>query len=180
MSDYEDYGEEGYGEDDYDREYSGEDEDEKGYREYDDDNIVEFSFKDIGADARVGGPMDEDLDLPMGTQDVFDIRTKAKIEPDVLFKLEVANILKRDDLGLTADNKSTIKKNIKKMNMIKYKNPLTYVFGFYIATDMRSNNYIDNRMKEKIKYVKQNIQTEEDISMQNVIKYARWWRNILV
>ncbi len=173
MSDYDDHdndsnaSNEGYGSDEY----------EDGGREYkfeEKDNIVnDVAFKDFD---RVGGF--EDQNMPFGTQAPYDVRGAMKVPPDVAFKIEVDSLLKHNDLHLSASNKSDILKNIKNLHLIKYKNPSAYVYGYYVSMDM--SGVVSRVLASKLEHLRKKMTQNSELSMFEVIKYARWWKSIQI
>jgi hypothetical protein len=184
MSDEEyDYGDDGGYDDEYgdDGDEYEEKEDDYGddYEYKEDEQEFGFSYRDIGAEGRVGGVIDEDDDLPIGTM-TDDIRFRVQLDPDVLFKLELRKILQNErNLFLSSNDKKKIKKSVSKIPMIQYKNPLTYVLGYYIFADMRDDNKINVSLKTKFKNLDTYIKANESITLFEIMKYARYWKLIL-
>jgi hypothetical protein len=179
MSDYDDYGY-GYG-DDYDRDgddygYGDDydrDGDDYGYGDdydYYDEKQMTFSYRDIGEEGRIGGIVDEDLDLPMGGH-YGDLRFKINLDPKIVFINEVQRILRNEvHLNLSDEDQSIIKKSISKIPLIEYKNPLMYVLGYYFQMDISDKKYTDKKIKKIQKEY-----TNQYITMFEILKYAKFW-----
>lgn len=179
--DYGDYGDEGegddYGDDDFGDDY-----------EYREEKEMDFSYRDIGAEGRVGGPIDEDLDLHIGTviqggalgkfQQQF---AQQHLSPYEFFAISVQKFLREENLNFSDNDKSIIKRTISKLPFIKYKNPTTFILGYYIQSDislgaMKTNKYLGMKFKRMNDY----IQTDPSITMFEIMKYARYWKMILL
>lgn len=187
---YGDYGEDDYGDDgDYGDEY-GDYGDE--YGDYGDgyeqkEQIVDFSYKQL---EQIGLPVDEDLDLPMGTQIMEkgylrDIHQKMEIihmDPRDRFKIEIQKILKDEHWDLDPDDKKIIKKTISKLTFIQFKNPLTYVLGYILnqilPKQVPENKILSAGLESTIKYIKKYTDEESSVSMFEVLKYARYWQTL--
>ena len=189
MSD-EEYDEYGYGDGtdgERDDDYGDDDYGEDDYKYYEQPEIVDFAYRDIGSEGRIGGPIDEDLGLPMGTiiqggnlgkfQQQFAMQN---ITPEENFAMSLQKILREEDLQFTDDEQRILKQTMKKLPFIRYKNPLTYVLGYYIQLEMSPNMKVSRYLTTKIKKVEQYVKNEDSITMFEVMKYARYWQMILL
>lgn len=151
--------------------YGYDDEDEK-------DNIVDFSYRDIGPESRIGGYVDDDIEQSLGTGAVqIDIQYRTDIDPQEQFTMDVQRILREEThLRLQRDEQSIIKRAIRKIPFIKYKNPLMYVLGYYVSIELQSGG---SMLKKKLKLVEPYIRTHNEITMFEILKYARYWNLVL-
>jgi hypothetical protein len=147
------------------------------------DDIVDYAaYRDIGEFGRLGGQVDEDLDMALGSaidgaQQRYDLII---MPPEEKFKIEIVSLLKNEiELKLSEMDKKVIKTTIKKLPFIEYKNPLLYILGYYIYLDMRLDSSISNVLKNKFKIVQRYIQENPNITMFEIIKYARYWKFVL-
>jgi hypothetical protein len=167
--------------DEYDenQEYDyGEDvEDDEEMFAHREDNIVDFSFRQLEqVQAR-----DEDLDMPLGTTvdkgalaDIMRRHELMNLDPETKFKLDVQDILNKEVFYFTETDKSVIKRTISQLPFIKYKNPLLYILGYYIYSDNLKK--LPASKKRKIDtYINDN-----SFSIAEVVKYARYWNLILL
>lgn len=187
MSDYDDYEEDGY---DYG---DGSERDEEDYPDEPDDDyeyaeenpIVDFAYRDIGSEGRIGAPVDEDLGLPMGTTiaggGMVRRHEMMYMDPMVQFSMDVARILNTEQsLNFTDSDKSTIKRAIKKVPLVRYKNPMMFVLGYYIQLDMREDNRASAYLSAKLKRIPRITGNDDRISLFEVLKYARYWKLVLL
>jgi hypothetical protein len=170
MSDYEDYGDGddfGYGDENenkYDDEYEN---DDFGY------GRDEEEFKGSYRDSERAGQVFDENDALRTSIDKGNLGNQQRryemmhMEPIQDFRNKVRQILiEEEELFLNRDDKETIKKGIDKLPFIKYKNPLTYVLGYYMQQE--TSNIRLNKIK---KYTSEN----ENITMSEIIKYSRYW-----
>lgn len=166
--------------DEYDenQEYDyGEDEDDEESERYGrEDNIVDFSFRQLEqVQAR-----DEDLDMPLGSTidrgplaDIMRRHEIMNLDPETKFKLDVNDILNKEVFYFSETDKSVIKRTISKVPFIKYKNPLLYILGYYIYSD-NLKKIPASKLRKINTYINDN-----SFSIAEVIKYARYWNLII-
>lgn len=172
------YIDEEYGEDDYGLNDYGAGEDEEKYEdEYQEDykqdeqQIATFGFKDL---LRIGAQDDEFLELPLGT-DIEQI----KIDPDLKFKLEVRNLLQTNKFQFSERDKGTIKKAVKLLPFIQYKNAFLFIIGYFCF--IKVLNEIDHRIRnQQIDLLKRVVESEKNYAFPDVIRYARYWKYVLM
>lgn len=170
--------------DDEEYDYYRDDEDEKEYDYRDDEDrgdynedlyerveqqIAENVFRDF---ERIGHIIDENLEIPVGTE-------TTKLDPDLKFKLDIRRILGEVDLGFSEQDKSIIKKKIRELPFIQYKNAWLYVLGYYYYMEI-SKEQRELVLKNKIKRVEEYIKREGYFTIYEVVKYGRYWENILI
>jgi hypothetical protein len=144
-----------------------EEEEEKG------DNIASFgAYRDMGAEGRMGGVMDEDLELnimdnPFATNNI-------KLDPKTKFTLQFLDVIKEYEgvFRFTETDLKTMKQTIHTLSFIHLKNALAFVFGYYLFKSTFS--------AVNVNVVKKYIQPGNTVvGMTQVIKYARFWENML-
>lgn len=79
----------------------------------------------------------------------------------------------RDELELRDDAMIDMLDGILSISRIQYKNPVCYLFGYYIVTEYRDEYHID---KNKLKKVNELIKNQE-IETTDIIRYCRLWIN---
>ena len=155
-----------YDEDYKDQEFEGEGDIGEEYNE-------EYAFQDPerNVSERVSG-----RDFFEGNQTLADIARKnfklyATDEERFTAALEIYTRKFKDDFQMTEDDEKQLFNNVSSINKIKYKNPVCYLFGYFMLG--RDNN-IELRRMDKIRNL---LNSVEDIRLEDVIRYARYWIN---
>ena len=153
--------------DDYNEEYQNE---EYNAEEYENE---EYTFRDPerNVSERVAG-----RDFFEGNQTLADIAKRnfklfSTDEERFTAALEIYIRKFKDDFKMTEDDENQLLKNIATINKIKYKNPVCYLFGYFMLG--RDNN-IELRRLDKVRGL---LNSVEDIRLEDVIRYARYWIN---
>lgn len=183
MSDYEEDSYNGYGDDmeEEDRFDASDDEGEFDYGDEEDDNIVDFSFRQIDQvgiaeneeeriDARLSSQVEGSGRLAQIQQRRFDINQT----PEEEFRVMVSEILTKQQLRLNLEpvDTTTIKRFISELKLHKFKNPLAYILGyiaytFHTSTSGRIDQ--DRRITSML---------SDQVDMNMVIRYSRLWEKL--
>ena len=172
MSDYE---EEEYGYDEYG---SGDEYEDGGYRDYE-EQMAEFTFKDT---ARVGAGRKASIcdNLTTVTEGKFGQQQRRYemmyASSESRFITEFCRFLNSNPQLYFEDDeyRQMLESTIKKLPLIKYKNPKTYVLGYYLQIQM--NPHIPSRALDTVS----NFVGEDNVTMLEILKYARYWNLILL
>lgn len=139
-------------------------EDESMYipQEYD----IQTVYRDI---ERAGMVQDEELEIPIGDD--------VKMDPDLKFKLELQSILNENRLGLNKGDISNIKKIVKHLPFIQYKNPLLLVLGYYFF--MYISGKPEEHKKKELRVIDDYVKMERLFTRIEIIRYGRYWQSQL-
>ncbi len=74
-----------------------------------------------------------------------------------------------EELNLSNQDKDIIESEIYRLPMIRYKNPVTFILGYYVRLRF---NPID---KSTMKVISPYIDPQRNITLQEIVKYARYW-----
>ncbi len=145
------------------------DEEEEEVPAFDDFPFVsqEYDIQGVYRDLeRAGMVQDEDLEIPIG-EDV-------KMDPDLKFKLDIQSILEENALGLSKADMSNIKKVVKHLPFIQYKNALLLVLGYYFFMNISGRS--EDRKERELRIVDEYIRKERSFTRFEIIRYARYWQ----
>jgi hypothetical protein len=145
-------------------------EDEFNFDEKDDDFVAEFAARErVGS----GKPtfIDIQIDIKKGKKGRLSL--KNELTPDQLFLFDLQkNYYKyEDDIELTIDDIELIKNIVLKMPHIEYKNPIAFLFGYYLLNKNKKSDEIIN--KELITRIKSILKGISGIELEDLIRYAR-------
>lgn len=159
IDDDDDYGVNDYGDEDNKEEF----EEMKG--EY----IADFVFKDL---LRLGA-QDDDF-IPLGAD-----LEQVGLDPDLKFKLEVRELLQKDIFSFSEKDKSMIKKGVRFLPFIQYKNSFLYVIGYYCYRKVLLEQDKTFQIRN-IEYIQTLLKNEKIYTYIDTIRYARYWQYILM
>lgn len=148
--------------------------DEEGYEQEEKDNIAEFgAYRDLGPEGRLGGAYDEDLNLhiPLDKEGNVD---RTRIDDRTKFALDLLDVLKEYNetfLHLGGQQIKFLKQEVDSLHFIRLKNALPYVLGYFI--------FFHNFSKSKIRVISSLIKEDKNLTMFEILKYARYWQNKL-
>lgn len=160
-------------EDDWDWKEENDDEDEGQYDYPEEEDIYvqqEYDIQAVYRDIeRAGMIQDEDLEIPIG-EDV-------KMDPDLKFKLDLQTLLEENKLGLSKADISNIKKIVKHLPFIQYKNALLLVLGYYFF--MYISGKSEEQKEKEFKLMDEYIRSETFFTRYEIIRYGRYWQSQL-
>jgi hypothetical protein len=145
-------------------------EDEFDFDEKDDEFVAEFAARE-----RVGSGkltfIDIQMDLQKGKKGRLSL--KSELTPDQLFLFDLQkNYYKyEDDIELTIDDIELIKNIVLKIPHIEYKNPIAFLFGYYLLNKNKKSSEIIN--KDLITRMKSILKGISGIELEDLIRYAR-------
>jgi hypothetical protein len=155
------------GDDGYDYGNDGDDNEEDLQDPEYTDNIVEFgAFRDMGAEGRIGGVMDEDLDI-----NLLDTAYHQKLDAKTVFSLQLKDNLNRltQPLNLSETDVKTLKLGIDDLHFLRFKNALAYILGYYLSL-----YDIYDISPSKVNVARRYIE-DEKVTLPMVLKYGRYW-----
>lgn len=136
------------------------------------DNIAEFgAYRDIGAEGRLGGVMDEDIDINRieGAQNQI-------LDPKSIFTLRMLEelALLSDRLVLNDQDVKALKQGIHGLHFIRLKNALAYIIGYYLYKHENASanvSVIKNLLKNELS-------DDKHVTMYECLKYGRYWATV--
>jgi hypothetical protein len=98
---------------------------------------------------------------------------KGELTPDQLFLYDLQkNYYKYDDdLQFTQDEIELIKTIVLRISNIEFKNPLAFIFGFYVLN--KNPKVQDFILKDKFSRIKSIIKGVEGVELEDIIRYSR-------
>lgn len=140
-----------------------------------DDFVAEFAARErVGS----GKPtfIDIQIDIQKGKKGRLSL--KNELTPDQLFLFDLQkNYYKyEDDISLNIDDIELIKNIVLKIPHIEYKNPIAFLFGYYLLNKKKSDEIIN---KELIIPTKSILKGINGIELEDLIRYARMIHNFI-
>jgi hypothetical protein len=155
-----------YSEDDYDYEDK-------------DDFVAEFAARERVGSARPTF-IDVHIDVQKGKKGRLSL--KNELSPDQLFLFDLQkNYYKyQDDIDIGIDDIETIKSIVLKIPHISFKNPIAFLFAYYVLNKNKKDIAINNIInEERFNRVKSIIKGIEGIEPEDIIRYARFIHKFL-
>jgi hypothetical protein len=124
-----------------------------------------------------GRPVDFDPKIFLGgsskkLEDIYSRMFRLNISDEEKFKLAVNIFFNKfsDDLRLGQSDLDRLL-DISSVKNIKFKNPICYIFGYYITS---GSSAIDKKKLDKVVPLLSQV---EDVTIEDVIRYSRFWLN---
>lgn len=133
------------------------------------DNIAEFgAYRDIGAEGRLGGVIDEDVEI-----NIIEGAKNQKLDPKSIFTLQLKEdlALLADRLRLSDSDIKILKQGVHRLYFIRLKNALAYILGYYLH--IHQNNKIHLNVIKSL--LANEWRDDKHVTLYECLKYGRYW-----